>query len=211
MRTAPRPLRGFTLIEVMIVVTLIALMVVLAGPSINVWLQNLKIRNVGESLVNGMQLARMEAMKRNERVTFWMVDNTTASCADSASSPSWMVVLGAVSPGNLTGKCTNDFVSAATSTARTIQKNSASSALQGLTIAATGTAGTASSCVTYDGLGQLPTQGSIGCAAPISQITIRSSVADTVQLDIRLTTGGQVRLCYPDPNGKLDATDPRKC
>ena len=82
MRTAtPRSSQGFTLIELMIVVTLLALMMMLAAPSISIWLQNLKVRNVGESIVNGLQLARMEAIRRNTRVVVCSSTNgTSCSC-----------------------------------------------------------------------------------------------------------------------------------
>lgn len=202
MRTAtPRSSQGFTLIELMIVVTLIALMMMLAAPSISVWLQNLKVRNVGESIVSGMQLARMEAIRRNTRVTFSMVSTTDASCAMSATSPSWVVSKGGALP---TGKCNGTL---ADEGGDIIQKNSASTALQGVTITST----SAANCLTYDGLGQIPTQGSIACATRITKIDISSPVADTVALRVEVSSGGQARLCYPDTAGKLSTTDPRKC
>lgn len=207
MRTAtPRSSQGFTLIELMIVVTLIALMMMLAAPSISVWLQNLKVRNVGESIVSGMQLARMEAIRRNTRVTFSMVSTTDASCAMSATSPSWVVSKGGALP---TGKCNGTL---ADEGGDIIQRNSASTALQGVTITST----SSGNCLTYDGMGQIPTQGSIACATaaggtPITQIDLTSPVADTIALRVTISTGGQVRLCYPDAAGKLPTNDPRKC
>jgi type IV fimbrial biogenesis protein FimT len=205
MRTAtPRSSQGFTLIELMIVVTLIALMMMLAAPSISVWLQNLKVRNVGESIVSGMQLARMEAIRRNTRVTFSMVSTTDANCAMSAASPSWVVSRGGVLPTSITGKCAGTMVDDG---GDIIQKNSASIASQGMTITSTGGA----NCLTYDGLGQIPTQGSIACSTGITNINISSPVADTIALRVTVTSGGQVRLCYPDTANQLPTNDPRKC
>lgn len=210
MRAAtPRYAQGFTLLELMIVVTLIALMMMLAAPSISVWLQNLKVRNVGESIVSGLQLARMEAIRRNTRVTFSMVSSTDASCGMSAASPSWIVAKGGVLPPGITGKCAGTI---ADDGGDIIQRNSASTALQGVTITSTG----GGNCLTYDGMGQIPAQGSIACATagggtPITQIDITSPVADTVALRVTVSSGGQVRLCYPDTAGKLPTNDPRKC
>lgn len=210
MRTpTPRTSQGFTLLELMIVVTLIALMMMLAAPSITVWLQNLKVRNVGESIVSGLQLARMEAIRRNTRVTFSMVSTTDANCAMSATSPSWVVARGGVLPPAITGKCAGTLVDAG---GDIIQKNSASIASQGMTITSTG----GGNCLTYDGLGQIPTQGSMACTTanggtPITQIDINSSVANTVALRVTVTSGGQVRLCYPDTANQLPTNDPRKC
>lgn len=205
--TTPRSSQGFTLLELMIVVTLIALMMMLAAPSISVWLQNLKVRNVGESIISGLQLARMEAIRRNTRVTFSMVSSTDASCAMSATSPSWVVSRGGALP---TGKCNGTL---ADEGGDIIQRNSASMALQGVTI----TSASSGNCLTYDGLGQIPTQGSVPCATanggtPVTQIDITSPVADTIALRVTVSAGGgQVRLCYPDTAGKLPTNDPRKC
>ena len=59
---------GFTLIELMTVITVMAVMMFLALPNFNVWLQNTQIRTAGEALLNGLQLARTEAVRRNVNV-----------------------------------------------------------------------------------------------------------------------------------------------
>jgi hypothetical protein len=123
----------------------------------------------------------------------------------SATSPSWVVAKGGVLPTGITNKCAGTM---ADDGGDIIQKNSASTALQGVTITSTG----AANCLTYDGLGQIPTQGSIACATRITEINISSPVADTVALRVMVPDdGGQIRLCYPDTAGKLSTTDPRKC
>lgn len=208
---APRHDRGFTLVELAIVITLLALMLGAASPGIGAWIQNVKTRNVGESILNGLQLARMEAIKRNERVTFWMVSSTTTTCTLSAASPSWMITTGGTAPDGLTDKCANAMLSSGATAARTIQRHSASAAHQGLVIAATAADSTSANCVTFDGLGQIPTTGSVACAKPITQVSISSGGADTIPMDVRVGTGGQARLCYPDAGSKLATTDPRKC
>lgn len=64
---------GFTLIEMMIGLVIVALLVAMALPSFMIWIQNTQIRTASESLLNALQLARAEAVRRNERVTFSMV------------------------------------------------------------------------------------------------------------------------------------------
>lgn len=200
------------MVELMIVVALIAILLSTAAPSITAWIQNIKTRSVGESILNGMQLARMEAMKRNERVSFWMISTTTSTCSLSNASSSWMVTTSSALATDLTDKCANALISTGTSSARTIQKHSAEAATQGMTISAKAADGsTAANCLTYDGMGQLPASGSVACATPISTISISSNSAGTTPLEIRISTGGQVRLCYPDASNKLASTDPRKC
>lgn len=62
--------QGFTLIEVMIGVVILAIVIALGVPSYSTWIQNTKIRNAAESISNGLQLARSEAVARNTAVRF---------------------------------------------------------------------------------------------------------------------------------------------
>ena len=65
-----RPSRGFTLIEMMIVIVLLAILASLAVPSFRAIIANTKIRATGQAILDGMQLARGEAIRLNERVQF---------------------------------------------------------------------------------------------------------------------------------------------
>lgn len=100
--TARLPLRqaGFTLIEVMIGLLIFAITVTLGFPAFRVWMQNTQIRTVAESIQNGIQLTRNEALKRNAQVQFILGPGTqwkvyvpssaetiqTRSSADGSSS-----------------------------------------------------------------------------------------------------------------------------
>jgi type IV fimbrial biogenesis protein FimT len=70
--TTMRNGEGFTLIELMIVLVILAVMAFVALPNINVWLQNTQIRTAGEAILNGMQLARAEAIRRNSAMEMRM-------------------------------------------------------------------------------------------------------------------------------------------
>ena len=63
---------GFTLIELMIVIVILAIMLFIALPNFAVWMQNSQIRTAGEAVLNGMQLARAEAIRRNVNVELRM-------------------------------------------------------------------------------------------------------------------------------------------
>jgi type IV fimbrial biogenesis protein FimT len=81
---------GLTLVELMIVVAIVAILAAAAAPSYRAWIQNSKVRTAAESIQNGIQRARSEALIRNTPVQFslgansaWTVQCiTAASCAD---------------------------------------------------------------------------------------------------------------------------------
>lgn len=84
MLAAPNRQSGFTLIEIMIGLAVLGLLSVLAVPAYQHWVRNTQIRNGTEGLLNGMQLARAEAVRLNAQVqlvvgpgpgTGWTVSN----------------------------------------------------------------------------------------------------------------------------------------
>ncbi|MBS1142250.1 MAG: ral secretion pathway protein [Proteobacteria bacterium] len=68
--TASLRQQGFTLIELIITFAVIAVMITLALPSYNEWIQNSQIRTAAQSITSGMQRARAEAVVRNTPVAF---------------------------------------------------------------------------------------------------------------------------------------------
>lgn len=68
---------GFTLIEAIVTLAIVAIMVGMAMPSFATWLANQQIRAAAESVSNGLQLARATAMNANVPVRFWFHDVTT--------------------------------------------------------------------------------------------------------------------------------------
>ena len=63
---------GFTLIELMLTVVVLAVLLYVALPNFAVWMQNTQIRTAGEAILNGLQLARAEAIRRNVNVELRM-------------------------------------------------------------------------------------------------------------------------------------------
>lgn len=61
---------GFTLVELMVVVAVLAALMSVGAPSFMEWIQNSRIRSAAESLQNGLQIARAEAVRRNTNVEF---------------------------------------------------------------------------------------------------------------------------------------------
>ena len=71
-----RPTFGFTLIEVMITIAIVSILVIAALPNYSLWIQNSRIRTAADALLNGLQLARAEAVQRNALVVFSVTSGT---------------------------------------------------------------------------------------------------------------------------------------
>ena len=86
---------GVTLIELIVTLSVAAILATLAVPSFQTMILNREIAASAESVLNGLQLARAEAVKRNSQISFVMnADSTwtvgcitvTASCPASIQS-----------------------------------------------------------------------------------------------------------------------------
>ncbi|KPF50360.1 hypothetical protein IP87_09830 [beta proteobacterium AAP121] len=62
--------RGLTLIELMITVVVLAIGLALAAPAFTQQLANYRLRTASESIINGLNYARAEAVRRNSPVSF---------------------------------------------------------------------------------------------------------------------------------------------
>jgi len=69
---------GFTLIELMISLSIAALLAVLAMPTYSLWIADNQIRNAAESIASGLRYAQGEAIKQNATVEF-ILDPTTGT------------------------------------------------------------------------------------------------------------------------------------
>lgn len=57
--------KGFTLVELMIGLVIVGVLLMQAIPSFSAWIQNMKVRNSAEAILNGLQLARSQAVRSN--------------------------------------------------------------------------------------------------------------------------------------------------
>ena len=60
---------GFSIIELMVAIVILVITLSIAVPSFSQFILNTQIRSAAESIRNGLQLARAEAIKRNEVVS----------------------------------------------------------------------------------------------------------------------------------------------
>jgi len=75
----PAPGRGFTLIEVMITLVVLGVLIALGAPSFSDWTRNQQIRSASEAILNGLQVARGEAVRRNLLVQFQLTSLPTSA------------------------------------------------------------------------------------------------------------------------------------
>lgn len=201
--------RAFSLIELVVSVAIIGLLVLLGFPSYQAWLRNVQIRNAAESLQNGLQVARMEALRRNERVSFWMLSAASVrvlddSCVRNGSGSSWVV-----SRDDPASACGVDYSESAAP--RIIQKKAGGEGAADVLVGASDAGGNATSCVTFNGFGRV--EGACADAAasmPLTRMVFSSSQADpnVRRLEVRLTAGGLIRMCDP---AVVSSSDPRFC
>ena len=184
---------GFSLVELIVAIGILAGMLALVAPSMSDWVAASRTRNVAEALQDGLLKAQVEALKSNTSITFWLVTSPGNSappdktCLSSASSGSW--VIGAEKPD---GRC-QDFHS-----------NYGMTAIDGLSIRALASDGTDATSVGFNGYGQVASSGK-----PISRIDLVHTNSSVRKLSIEVLAGGGVHMC--DRDVKVPAGDPRAC
>ncbi|MBN8447991.1 MAG: GspH/FimT family pseudopilin [Candidatus Accumulibacter sp.] len=196
------PARGFTLIEMVVVVAILGILIGLGASSYSAWIANSRIRTAAETLASGLSAARNEAIKRNRLVGFHLVSDLGAGCTLSSSGTSWVVSL-----NDPTVQCNIDISD--TTAPFIVAKKSAAEQASEVTITALNGGGAPADTVVFNGLGRVMVAGN----NPIARIDIDSSAiaaADTRNLAIQLTPGGLIRMC--DPNvPAANPPDTREC
>lgn len=89
----PRIQRGFSLIELMITISVLGVLLVIVAPSFTDILLGGKLRSYANDLVSSVYLARSEAIKRNSVVNLCASSNGTACTGDWEQG--WIVLSGA--------------------------------------------------------------------------------------------------------------------
>lgn len=95
------PQRGFTLIELMVTVAIIAVLAMVAAPSFNEAILSNKLASFSNSFVASTQLARSEAIKRNSTVRICRSGNGTSCATDGTWQQGWIVFHDADSDGSV--------------------------------------------------------------------------------------------------------------
>lgn len=187
--------RGFSLIELLVAVSVIIVMMAVALPNFNTWIRNARVRAVAEALQSSLRLAQAEAQRRNQSVVLFRTDSKDCAITSTASVTGMQWQIRSV-PNML-----------ATGAPVTIQCGVLTDVSSNLTLSS-GT--TAAICFTADGRQtSLTNPASIGvnCTAGAISYGIAPTTpkAEDRSLRVDVSLSGAVRLC--DPNKSNTAPD----
>jgi len=187
---------GFNLIEVMVSLTVLAILIALGAPSFGEWLQNQQIRAATEAMVNGMQVARGEAIKRNLAVQFTL---------DLPSG--WTVCEATKQP------CDATLLADPVRVQDVIQSRSGGEGTRNAQATSTPDGALA---VTFSPLGGVVANADAPVTASITQVDVVNTQGNCIAaggpmrcLRVVVTGGGSIRMCDPTPG--IVAPDTRAC
>jgi len=196
---------GFTLIEMVVTMTIFSILAALTVPTMKLWIMNSKVRAAADSLQNGLRQAQAESLRRSRQVVFALTNSTTPSSGTftaAANGSYWAV---AFIPAMTDGTETATFVE---------------SGELGATNGNVHVTGPAEIC--FNSVGRLVTNTNTGvaggtCAVPTATTTgtpprwvyqVQLSGADH-SMQVEVSLGGQVHMC--DPTQTLSGTNPYGC
>jgi type IV fimbrial biogenesis protein FimT len=174
-----------SLVELMVALSIMAILVVIGIPSYQQWLLNTRVRSAAESIQNGLRYARNEAVQRSANVMFNLA---------GGNSPNWTVCLsgsGSSCPASgssvlQTYASTNANVGVliTTSTSTTSVANGA----YGSTVSGTG------GSVAFNSLGRPVTYGGTSIVR-IDTYTSSTNTANIRRLMTAISPGGEINMC----------------
>lgn len=185
---------GVTLIELLIGIVIAGILLMVGVNSFSMWMQNQQTRVATEAILNGMQVARVEAVKRNSTARFVLCGLPAASWEILAAS--------AAAPQPATSTACGAGSNAAAGEER-VQERSGQEGTKNASVTVTPSGATT---VTFNGLGRVTTN--FDGSAPITQVDVSNPKGDR-PMRIAISTAGSLRMC--DPSANLPAGDPRKC
>ena len=181
--------RGMSIVEICVAMAILALVIGFGAPSTMTWIQNLQVRNAADSILGGLQSARLAALQRNTTVAFELTD---------PNSIAWHVcvfdltTLACTVPDLATGDPTGQVNARAG--VETQFTNFANPLDAGVNVP---------QLVAFDPFGRISPQNPTN----IARIDIRNPTmngSDERRLSIAITVAGQVRMCDPQVSKGLN-------
>jgi type IV fimbrial biogenesis protein FimT len=202
--------KGFSLLELIVVLALIGVMLVMAVRAFVGWSADGKVRGTAESLLNALRVAQSSAVARNRIAVFSLTaDTPSTTAAPSKTGSNWFLY---VVP--LAG---SDDAAATLTQSATVARQYGVTLTGSPTITGASTTGT-SAPLCFNPIGQVSTQTattlglSSGCTAPTDGLPVIYKVSSTGagrEYQVRVYPGGQMRMC--DAAKTLSNTNPDGC
>ncbi len=193
--------RGFSLIELMVVMTILAFALAMGGPSIGSWLRNLRLRSAAESMLSGLQIAKSEAVNRNAVVRLQFTSSMDNGCALSSTSAFWVINTDP-DPNAVAGNCAVPASDAASASPFIIRKHDGRPGPTGMVV---NTGGVTS--ISFNGLGRPTVPAAVNIDVTNPSWGDCAVIGGPVTcLRIVVSPAGQIRMCnprfaLPDPQG----------
>lgn len=191
-----RRTRGFSLVELVIAISLMGILMTLAMPAFRTWIRNAQVRAVSDSLQSGARLAQAAAINRYRQAVFFRTNDS--ACNDDTKAADggafWVV---------------RTVAAIASDPVETLQCGVLSDVASGVSIT-----GPTAICFNSGGRQAANPNPGIGGAACVLAETGLSSY-DITQKDadrplrVLVTLAGSVRMC--DPARTFSATAPDGC
>ena len=204
--------KGFSLVELVVVIAIIAILLAVGASGFTNWIGNMRVRSAAEAIQAGLQLARTEAVRRNDLIRFQLTSSTGNDCTLSTTSTNWVVSYD--NPANACGGAFVNEAFPATDAAnnpapRILQMRPATEGSADIVVAA------GQSTFTFNGLGRHAFP--VGIVPVDVNINISNPNAGTCAADggkirclrVQVTPGGQIRMC--DPKFAASDKDPQGC
>lgn len=201
-------MRGVSLIELLIGIAVLVIALALGMPSFGEWINNTQVRSTAESLQNGLNFARAEAVRRNTIVRLQFTDNLATGCALSTSGASWIVNMSqSVTPAGSCGASVSD-----STTPFILQKGSP------VTTNTTTQVSASQAVIAFNGLGRISSTTNPTTSVGGLTLQIKSSSGTCVAaggkvrcLNVLVTPAGQTRMCDPARSASATPPDPMAC
>ncbi|MDW5417900.1 GspH/FimT family pseudopilin [Iodobacter sp. CM08] len=203
--------RGFSLVEIMIVLVIFGVLVAIAMPGFQGWVRSAKLRSFAESFQTAIQTARAEAINRNAYVELILTDSTVVA-ADPTTRNALTVNASSTASAWLIRECPDcaNISSAGVGPYPFIQ---------GKVLAEGGSnnppqLNASATLIRFDGLGRanaafnLIVADTSAAATPAScSLAGAGPITDPARVCVVLDRGGGARMCLPD----APATNPSSC